>query len=175
MHRIRLAIAGGAVAAAIATMSAAPAAAQTNDQSGLVNVNVQNLALQAPVSVAVPVSVAANVCGVAVNVLATAAQNGPVSCTATSDSAALNQSVANAMTGQGGGSANNNQSGLVNVNLQDIAIQVPVSVAVPVGVAANVCGVNANVLANQLQNGSASCSATSSSEALSRAIGNAIV
>ena len=61
------------------------------------------------------------------------------------------------------------------VNLQDIAIQVPVSVAVPIGVAANVCGVSANVLASLVQNGGASCAATSSSQALSRAIGNAIV
>lgn len=177
MHRIRLALVSGFAAVALAAVGAAPASAQTNNQSGLVNVNVQDLALQVPASVAVPVSVAANVCGVDVNVLANALNNGPVSCTATSDSSALNTAVANAMTGQGGGGggASNHQSGLVNVNLQDVAIQVPVSVAVPVGVAANVCGVNANVLASQLQNGGASCTANSTSQALSNAIAGAIV
>ena len=80
------------------------------------------------------------------------------------------------MTGQGGsGSASNHQSGLVNVNLQDTAIQVPVSVAVPIGVAANVWDVNANVLASQAKSGPTSCDATSRSNALSRAIANAIV
>ena len=121
-------------------------------------------------------SAAANVCGVDVNVLAQQLQNGPVSCTATSDSTALNTAIANAMTGQGGGGgASNNQSGLVNVNLQDVAIQVPVSVAVPVGVAANVCDVNANVLASQMKSGSTTCDATSTSQALSNAIAGAIV
>jgi glutamine phosphoribosylpyrophosphate amidotransferase len=175
MHRFRLALVGAVAAASLALMAALPASAQTNGQSGLVNVNVQDLALQVPVSVAVPVSAAANVCGVNVNVLAQQLQNGPVSCTATSDSTALNTAIANAMTGQGGGGASNHQSGLVNVNLQDIAVQVPVSVAVPIGVAANVCGVNANVLASQAQRGSAACNATSSSEALSRAIAGAMV
>jgi hypothetical protein len=121
------------------------------------------------------VSVAANACGVDVNVLANQLQNGPVSCTASSDSTALNTAIADAMTGQSAGSPSNNQSGLVNVNLQNIAVQVPVSVAVPVGVAANVCGVNANVLALQMESGSASCTATSTSNALSRAIGAATV
>ena len=175
MHRIRFAFVGAVAAISLGIVGASPAAAQTNNQSGLVNVNVQNLALQVPASVAVPVSVGANVCGVDVNVLAQQLQNGPVSCTATSDSTALNQAIAGAMTGTGGGGGSNNQSGLVNVNLQNIAVQVPVSVAVPVGVAANVCGVNANVLATQAQTGSASCTATSTSTALSRAIGGAIV
>jgi hypothetical protein len=175
MQRIRLALAGGFAAIAMTVAGSGAASAQTNDQSGLVNVNVQNLALQVPASVAVPVSLAANVCGVDVNLLAQQLQNGPVSCTATSNSAALSQSIADAMTGQGGGAASNHQSGLVNVNLQDIAIQVPVSLAVPIGVAANVCDVNANVLAHQAKSGSATCDATSTSQALSRAIAAAIV
>ena len=175
MQRIRLAILGGLAAIAMTIAGSGAASAQTNDQSGLVNVNVQNLALQVPVSVAVPVSLAANVCGLDVNVLAQQLQNGPVSCNATSNSAALSQSIADAMTGQGGGGASNQQSGLVNVNLQNVAIQVPVSVALPVGLAANVCDVNANVLAHQKKNGSATCNATSTSSALSRAIAAAMV
>jgi Fe2+ transport system protein FeoA len=175
MQRLRLSLAGGLAAIAMTLAGSGAASAASNDQSGLVNVNVQNLALQVPVSVAVPVAVAANVCGVDVNVLAQQFANGPVSCNATSTSTALNRSIADAMTGGGGGGSSNQQSGLVNVNLQDIAIQVPVSVAVPVGVAANVCDVNANVLASQLKNGPTSCDATSSSNALSRAIAAAIV
>ena len=46
------------------------------------------------------------------------------------------------------------QSGLVNVNLEDVALQLPI------GVAANVCDVNANVLAADLQDdGTAECAA----------------
>ena len=176
MHRIRIALIGGLAAVAMA-VAAVPASAQTNNQSGLVNVILApNLLLQVPASVAVPVSVAANVCGINVNVLATQAQNGPVMCTAQSDSTALNTAVANAITSQGSNSSNNNQSGLVNVILlpSPITIQVPASVSVPIGVAANVCGVNANVLAQQAQTGSAMCTATSTSQALSNAIADAM-
>jgi hypothetical protein len=174
MHRFPMALVGGLSAVVMTAMAAGPASAATNDQNGLVNVNVQDLALQLPVSVAVPVSVAANVCDVNVNVLANQLSNGPVSCDATGTSTALNMAIADAMTGQGGIS-NNQQSGLVNVNLQDVAVQVPVSVAVPIGVAANACDVNANVLATQMRNGGTTCDATSTSTALSRAIGLAIV
>ena len=51
--------------------------------------------------------------------------------------------------------ASNHQSGLVNVNLQDVTVQAPISVAVPVGVAANVCDINAAVLAQQAATGPA--------------------
>jgi hypothetical protein len=76
--------------------------------------------------------------------------------------------------GGGGGGASNQQSGLVNVNIQNLALAVPISVAVPIGVAANVCGVDANVLASDVRNGSATCAAQSTSMALSRAIGEAM-
>lgn len=175
MHRIRIGLVGGLASLAMMVAAAGAASASTNNQSGLVNVNVSGVTAQVPVSVAVPVSLAANVCGVSVNVLANQLQNSPVSCTATSYSTALNTAVANAMTQQGGGGASNHQSGLVNVNLSQVAIQVPASVSVPIGVAANVCGVDANVLATQAQGGSASCTATSTSQALSNAIASAIV
>ena len=46
------------------------------------------------------------------------------------------------------------QRGLVNVNVEDNTIQVPI------GIAANICDVNANVLAQQIaQDGSATCDA----------------
>ena len=87
--RIRL-----AVVAAVATMSlgiaAAPASAQV-DQDGLVNVNVQNTAIQ------VPVSVAANLCDINVGVLARQLRLGDTECRADATS------LASHGTGGGGG------------------------------------------------------------------------
>jgi hypothetical protein len=71
-------------------------------QSGLVNVNISNVAnniaqnlkvdvSQIPVTVQAPIDVAANVCGVAVTVLGQQAAGS--NCTATSTSAALNDIV----------------------------------------------------------------------------------
>ena len=65
--------------------------------------------------------------------------------------------------------ATNTQNGLINVNLQNLALAIPVSVAVPVSVAANVCGVSVLSLKN-----STSCTATSTSQALSRALAKAL-
>lgn len=86
---------------AISAFASAPVFAQ---QSGLVNVDVHNVAnnlaqnlkvdvSQIPVTVQVPVGVAANVCGVAANVLGKQAAGGGGSCTATSTSTALNNIV----------------------------------------------------------------------------------
>ena len=172
MYRIRLALVG-ALASVAMIVAAAPASAQTNNQSGLVNVNVSNILLQIPVSVAVPVSVAANVCNTNVNVLSTQMQSGPVTCTATSNSQALDTAVANNMTTGSSGGGSNNQQGLVNVNLSNIKAQIPVSIALPIGVAANVCGTNANILAQQAQTGSASCTAQSTADAISRVLATA--
>src|SRR5438046_2698114 len=73
-------------------------------QAGVVNVNISDIRAdiakninvdvsQVPVTVQVPIDVAANVCGVAVNVLASQAQQGTASCTAKSASSALNDIV----------------------------------------------------------------------------------
>ena len=88
-----------AATAAISAMTlVVPAVAQ--QQTGLVNVNIGDLNLeniannlsvevsQIPVTVQVPVSVAANICGVAVNALAVQKRNGPVNCEAASGSEA---------------------------------------------------------------------------------------
>ena len=158
------------VAAAIGFGAPATALAQTNDQDGLVNVNLQDIALAIPVSVAVPISVAANVCNV--SILSLHEQLGDATCTATSNSEALSRSIAVAMTDSGGGGANNRQSGLVNVNVQNLALAVPVSVAVPVGIAANVC--NVSVLSLHQQPGDMTCDAETTSNALSRAIARAL-
>ena len=92
-------------AAAIAAV-ATPVAAQVNTGSGLVAVNVQNVDIlknflndtqvaalnnvTVPVTVNVPIGVAANVCGVNANVLASQRKAGdPVTCTACNGSKAL--------------------------------------------------------------------------------------
>jgi hypothetical protein len=108
-------------------VSALPASAATN-QNGLVNVAVTATTIQ------VPVGVAANVCNVTANVIASNnfTPNGSP-CTAVSNPTA---------SGGGGGGGNTNQSGLVNVSVTDTTIQIPVAVA------ANVCNVTANVIAS---------------------------
>lgn len=85
--------------AAVLSMGATvPAAAQ---QAGLVNVNVEDvdllndLNLAAPVTVQVPIGIAANVCNVQANVLAAAiAQDGEADCDAENNSRAFSQIVA---------------------------------------------------------------------------------
>jgi hypothetical protein len=159
-----------AAALSIGTPSIAMAA--NNNQNGLVNVNLQDIAVAIPVSVAVPIGVAANVCDV--SILSLQDQTGAMNCTAMNNSTALSRAIALAVTDPngGGGGANNQQSGLVNVNVQDLALAVPVSVAVPVGIAANVCGVS--VLSLHDQTGPMTCDAQNTSTALTQAIARAI-
>ena len=57
------------------------------------------------------------------------------------------------------GAAPVTQDGLVNVNLTNITVQVPVAVA------ANICDVNVAVLVSELQDASAPCEADASSDA----------
>jgi len=159
---------------AIFALAGAPtgsALAANNQQSGLVNVNLQDLALAIPVSVAIPIGLAANVCDV--SVLSLKEQTGDTKCTAENNSTALSRAVAVAMTDSGtGGGSRNNQNGLVNVNVQNLALAVPVSVAVPIGVAANVCDVS--VLSLKEQTGDTKCDAQNTSTALSQAIARAL-
>jgi len=157
-------------AAAVALGAPGVAMAATNDQNGLVNVNVQDIAAAIPISVAVPIGVAANVCDV--SVLSLQDQTADMTCTATNNSTALSRAIALAVTDPTGGGANNRQSGLVNVNVQGLALAVPVSVAVPVGIAANVCGVS--VLSLHDQTGDMACDATNTSTALTQAIARAL-
>lgn len=86
---------------------AGPALAQQTDMGGsqgLVTVDVSNVKAdiaknidvsenQIPVTIQVPVGVAANVCGVDANILAKQKQGGTASCDAKSTSQALNQVV----------------------------------------------------------------------------------
>jgi hypothetical protein len=121
-------------------------AAQPN-QNGLVNVAVVDNTVQ------IPIGVAANVCGVAVNILATATAVAPVDCDATALSGAM---VTGPAAGGGGGG---NQRGLVNLYVADNTVQVPIAIA------ANICGVSANVLASGTLVGPASCEALGNAEA----------
>lgn len=68
-------------------------------QEGLVNVNIsdneilEELNLNAPITVQAPIGVAANVCNIDVNVLAEQARQGTASCEAESSSEALQRLV----------------------------------------------------------------------------------
>ncbi|MBA2577158.1 MAG: hypothetical protein H0V05_11055 [Euzebyaceae bacterium] len=74
-------------------------------------------------------------------------------------------------TGLMAGPAFAHQRGLVNVNVEENDIGIPVNVQAPIGIAANVCGVNAAVLAAAVrQDGDAECDATAEAVAQNRAI-----
>lgn len=133
-----------AMLAVTMAVAATPAGAQVT-QEGLVNVAITDTTVQ------VPVGIAANICGVAVNVLATAANTGDVDCTA--------EGVAVAEHENGGGGGPVMQEGLVNLAVTNTTIQVPVAVA------ANVCGVAVNVLARALNLGDITCTAQGVSRA----------
>jgi hypothetical protein len=103
------------IAAAIAAASTAPAFAQVNTSGGLVNVSVQNVDIlknflnndqiaalnnvAVPITVQVPVGIAANVCGVSAAVLGKAGTDA-APCTANSGSKALANAVAAQKLGQ---------------------------------------------------------------------------
>jgi hypothetical protein len=135
MNSKNLLVSGAGVALSLGLM-AAPA--QAIMQDGLVNVAADD------VNVQVPISVAATLCGVGVNVLATATNTGDIDCTT--------EGVAIAERGSSDGSGGPvRQRGLVNVALTDVNIQVPVVVA------ASVCGVAVGVLADATNVGDVVC------------------
>jgi hypothetical protein len=138
-HRARFVAAMAAGALTLGGVGAADAAPR---QDGLVNVNISD------VDVRVPIGIAANICDTSANVLAQQLKLGPTECDATATSIASPGS-------NGGGSPN--QEGLVNVNISDLTVLVPVSVA------ANLCDTNVNVLADQVDLGGAECDATAES------------
>jgi hypothetical protein len=140
---LRTPLLGLTLALAMMFAMALPAAAQPPTQEGLVNVNVSEVAVQ------VPIAVAANICDVNVNVIAEQIRDGGAACDVDADSDAIVEWPRN----KGNGGNNGSQEGLVNVNLSNITVQVPV------GVAANICDVNANVIAQQYRDGGAVCDA----------------
>lgn len=118
-----------ALACAMALATATGAMAQTR-QSGLVNINVADNVVQ------VPIAIAANICNVTVAVLATDLGDGTATCTA------LAASGATVTPREPGGATR--QDGLINVNLQNNTVQIPIAAA------ANICDVDVLVLATQI-------------------------
>lgn len=141
--KIRLTVA--ALAAAVSCLAVASTAGAQPHQSGLVNVAVVDNTVQ------VPIGIAANVCDVSVNILATATGTSPADCTAIAPATAFSTGG-----GSGGGGS---QDGLVNLWVADNTIQVPI------GIAANICDVAANVLAQGTVTGPATCDAVGNATA----------
>lgn len=117
-----------ALACTMALAGATGAMAQTS-QTGLVNINVEENVVQ------VPIAIAANICGVSVVALASALDlgDGETTCNALADSDATVTSR------ERGG--NTRQDGLINVNLSNNTVQIPIAAA------ANVCDVDVVLLA----------------------------
>jgi hypothetical protein len=148
IRRTAVAITSAAALSVTGIAMASPANAQPNrvDQEGLINLALVETNVQ------VPIGIAANICGVAVNALATETLTGPVNCEA--------QGVGTAERDGGGDGGNRGrQSGLVNVFIADTTVQIPVAVA------ANVCGVTVNLIASQTIVGETTCEALAESGA----------
>lgn len=146
---MRKLLATACTAALAMLVVAVPATAQNEAGDSLVNVQVGDI------TVLVPIAVAANLCDLDVNVLATQADVGDTTCDADAESIATPGNGG----GPGGGGGNQAGNSLVNVQIGDITALIPIAVA------ANVCDVAVNVLARQLNTGEATCEAVASSEA----------
>jgi hypothetical protein len=145
--RTRTLAAAASLACGAAVGFASPAAAQPV-QNGLVNVNVSDLEVQ------VPIAIAANICDVNVAVLVQDLLDDAADCRATGTS--------NAITTQEDDGAPV-QEGLVNLNLSDISVQIPVTVA------ANVCDVNVAVLVSNIADEADTCTADADGVAITPA------
>jgi hypothetical protein len=139
-----------AIGLAGAGIATGPAGAQPVTQEGLVNVNLTDVTVQ------VPVALAANVCDVNVAVLVNELTDGSAPCTASADPDATVET-------QDGGPVT--QRGLVNVNITDLIVNVPI------GIAANICDVNVGVLVGELIDSSAPCHATATPDAITTLTG----
>jgi hypothetical protein len=117
------------LACVVALATATGASAQTQ-QTGLVNINVEDNVVQ------VPVAIAANICDVTVAVLVSDLTDGSATCDA------LATSDATVTPRPSGGPTR--QDGLINVNLENNTVQIPIAAA------ANVCDVSVLVLATEI-------------------------
>jgi hypothetical protein len=126
------------------TVSSATAA----NQRGLVNINLENNVVQ------VPVAVAANVCNLDVNVLVgLIADTGSAVCNADAFSDAT------VTPRERGG--NTRQNGLINVNLENNTVQIPIAAA------ANICDVDVAILVGAiLQDDATQCDADAGAEGI---------
>ncbi len=133
------------VMAVAATVSPAAAA----NQNGLVNINVEDNVVQ------VPVSVAANVCEIDVAILVgLLADTGSTTCTAMADSGAT-------VTERPNNGGSTRQNGLINVNLENNVIQIPIAAA------ANICDVTVAVLVGAiLEDNATQCDAGAGADAI---------
>ena len=133
----------------VAAMAVAPATAQPR-QNGLVNLNLSGNTVQ------IPVAIAANVCDLNVAAILAAIredEDGETECSG--EASALPE----ATMSRGGGDVR--QNGLINVNISDNIIQVPIAAAV------NICDVNvAILLAAILDQGATGCTADADAEGI---------
>jgi hypothetical protein len=141
MRKLALGFIGSAVLslALVGTAMAAPGGNQAGDS--LVNVQVSDI------TILVPVAVAANLCDINVNALAEQVAAGDTDCVATAESAA-------SPGWNSGGGGNQAGDSLVNVQITDVFV------AVPIALAANLCDVNVNILATQIALGDTTCDAS---------------
>lgn len=138
------AVAATTLALGFGFAGAAQAAPNNTNQEGLVNLSLTQTNIQ------VPIGIAANICGVAVNALSGPNVTFPVDCNAFGDAEA---------TRNDGGANYTRQRGLVNIAVTDLNVQVPV------GVAANICGVSANVISTAALTGPVDCDALGEGDA----------
>jgi hypothetical protein len=122
-----------------------PTEAPPVDQEGLVNVNLTGVTVQ------VPVALAAVICDVEVAVLVDDLSDGSAPCNSSAESGAM-------VTTPDGGPVE--QDGLVNLNITDLVVQIPVSLA------ANICDVSVAVLVSTLEDAASPCDATATAEAI---------
>ena len=135
--------------ALLAVGAAGSASAQNQAGDSLVNVQIGD------VTILLPIAIAANLCDINVNLLAAQVDAGETRCTADATSIAT-PGPGNDKNGGGGNQAGNS---LVNVQIGDITLFLPVAIA------ANVCDVNVNALAVQMRTGPTTCDADADSSA----------
>jgi hypothetical protein len=130
------------------SLTIAPAASPAR-QSGLVNINLEDNVVQ------VPVALAANICDLDVNVLVGLLQtNDQTECKAEALSDAT-------VTPRDGGNGSTRQDGLINVNIEDNVVQIPIAAA------ANVCDVDVAILVGEiLRNDATQCDARAGADGI---------
>jgi hypothetical protein len=145
MRRFLLILLTAALMAVSFTVTPASAARQ----SGLVNINVEDNVVQ------IPVAIAANICNVDVNVLVGRLRDtGSSVCNATAFSDAT-------VTPRDGGNGSTRQDGLINVNIEDNIVQIPIAAA------ANVCDVDIAILVGAiLEDDATECDAKAGAEGI---------
>ena len=129
-------------ATTLSLMGAGSAAAQPQ-QNGLVNVNISGNVVQ------VPIGIAANICDVNVAVLVDDFLDQAAPCMAD----ATGRAVFVTSPDGGGQQGPGDQTGLINLNISDNLIQIPVAAAL------NVCDVNVAVLVDLFDDDAATCEA----------------